>query len=278
LAVLLAVSVAIEYATGQRGLGSISAYYYTPVRSVFVGALVGMGLALIAIKGREENHEDVLLNLAGMLAPVVAFVPTPMREGQVVSGLRVACPGEAERCVPDEFVAGVDNNVVALAIVAALGLGLAWWMARREGPLPGGVRFGLVAGAAVVVLFGVPFVVRHDDFLVVAHYASAVPMFGALVVVMAINARQSRRQLTMRGSAVSYAPLYRILWIAMAGALALAGLYLLLVWLTPLSPWEGWIFLLEAVLLALFTVFWVLQTAEWYHEGVPDEPVAAADA
>jgi hypothetical protein len=30
------------------------------------------------------------------------------------------------------------------------------------------------------------------------------------------------------------------------------------------------------VLLALFTVFWVLQTAEWYDQGVPDEPVEAA--
>jgi hypothetical protein len=278
LAVLLAVSVVIAYASGDRGLGSISAYYYTPVRSVLVGALVGMGLALIAIKGRDQNHEDVLLNLAGMLAPVVAFVPTPLHEGQVVNEVPVDCPGEAVRCVPEEFVAGVDNNVVALAIVAALGLGLGWWMARRDGPLTGRARFGLLAAAAVVVSFVLVFVVGHDAFLVVAHYASAVPMFGALVVVMAINARQSRSQLTMRGRAVSYAPLYRALWVGMAGALGLAGLYLLLVWLTPLTPWVGWIFLLEAVLLALFTVFWVLQTAEWYDEGVPDETDAAAPA
>jgi hypothetical protein len=266
--------VAMEYATGQRGLGSISAYYYTPVRGAFVGALVGMGLALIAIKGREGNHEDVLLNLAGMLAPVVAFVPTPIHDGQEVNGEPVACPGGAERCVPGEFVAGVDNNVVALAVVAALGLALAWWMARREGPLPSRSRWGLLGAAAVILLFVVLFVVRHRDFLVVAHYASAVPMFGALVVVMRINGRESDRRFTVRGSAVSYAPMYRILWRGMAGALVLAGLYLLLVWLTPLSPWRGWIFLLEAVLLALFTVFWVLQTVEWYDEGVPDEPVA----
>jgi hypothetical protein len=54
---------------------SISAYYYTPVHSVFVGALIALSLAMIALWGKTVA-EDACLNLAGMLAPVVAFVPT----------------------------------------------------------------------------------------------------------------------------------------------------------------------------------------------------------
>ena len=78
---VLAVSVAKQYAAADCLQGSISAYYYLPVRSVFVGALVALGFALIALWGKTP-FEDGFMNLAGMLAPVVAFVPT----------------GEARRC------------------------------------------------------------------------------------------------------------------------------------------------------------------------------------
>ncbi|MEM8926415.1 MAG: hypothetical protein AAGD35_23160 [Actinomycetota bacterium] len=56
-------------------LGSISAYYYTVAGPLFVGALIMIGVSLIVIRG-ETATEDVVLNLAGMLAPVVALVPT----------------------------------------------------------------------------------------------------------------------------------------------------------------------------------------------------------
>ena len=80
LALLLGVSLVIEILFGGRErFGSISGYYYSPVRSIFVGALVAIGPALISIKGR-AGWEDTLLDLAGMLAPVVALVPTPLPE------------------------------------------------------------------------------------------------------------------------------------------------------------------------------------------------------
>ena len=76
LVVLLAASVLIELQ--QTGFGcwrtSISSYYWTPVRGVFVGALVAIGTCLIVLKGNTPV-EDVLLNVAGALAPIVAFVP-----------------------------------------------------------------------------------------------------------------------------------------------------------------------------------------------------------
>ncbi|HEV8455040.1 MAG TPA: hypothetical protein VGQ24_09130, partial [Gemmatimonadales bacterium] len=56
-------------------LGSISAYYYTPVHGFFVGTLVAIGISLFAIRGNTVA-EDTLLNFAGVLAPFVALVPT----------------------------------------------------------------------------------------------------------------------------------------------------------------------------------------------------------
>ena len=77
LVLLLFGSVALEaWAAGGCLQPSISAYYYTPAGPVLVGVLVAAGVSLIALKGNTDA-EDVLMNLAGMLAPGVAFIPTP---------------------------------------------------------------------------------------------------------------------------------------------------------------------------------------------------------
>jgi len=83
----LMASVVIERSHVSCWQESISAYFYTPVQAVFVGALVAIGVSLIAIKG-STDREDVLLNLAGVLAPIVAFVPTspPARSCSSVRG------------------------------------------------------------------------------------------------------------------------------------------------------------------------------------------------
>ncbi|MGB3770725.1 MAG: hypothetical protein WBF79_08380 [Rhodococcus sp. (in: high G+C Gram-positive bacteria)] len=56
-------------------LGSISEYYYSPARDVFVGVLVGTGITLICYRGY-SRLENRLLNIAGTLLVVVALVPT----------------------------------------------------------------------------------------------------------------------------------------------------------------------------------------------------------
>ena len=75
LVITLGVSIAIERAKASCWQGSISAYYYTPVHSLFVGALVSIGVTLVAMKGR-NSLEDLFFNVAGVLAPLVALVPT----------------------------------------------------------------------------------------------------------------------------------------------------------------------------------------------------------
>ncbi|WP_238529224.1 hypothetical protein [Dietzia alimentaria] len=56
-------------------VNSISAFYYTPARGLFVGTLVAIGVALVAYRGYTRG-ENRLLNAAGTLAIVAALFPT----------------------------------------------------------------------------------------------------------------------------------------------------------------------------------------------------------
>lgn len=55
--------------------GSMSAYYHTAMRNAFVGGLVSIGVCLVLYKGFSRT-EDWVLNVAGILAALVAFLPT----------------------------------------------------------------------------------------------------------------------------------------------------------------------------------------------------------
>ena len=71
---------------------SISAYYYTPLRDVFVGVLVAIGLLLYLYKGF-STRENVALNAAGIFAVGVANLPTVQGDGprNTVQTLHVVC-------------------------------------------------------------------------------------------------------------------------------------------------------------------------------------------
>jgi hypothetical protein len=68
---------------------SMSGYYYTPMRNVFVGALCALGVFLIAYDGY-DNWDRWITNIAGLCAIGVAFCPTkpsgPMSTAQNVLG------------------------------------------------------------------------------------------------------------------------------------------------------------------------------------------------
>ncbi len=117
---LLAVSVLLERAKLSCWQTPISAYYYTPVRAIFVGGLLAIGLALIVVKGRTEL-EDVCLNIAGMFAPIVAVVPTT-GVGQCWSTEPGPSPTTASGLFADWVVANVDNNLRSLLIAGIFGL------------------------------------------------------------------------------------------------------------------------------------------------------------
>jgi hypothetical protein len=267
LALFLAASLVIELALGDGPwLGSISAYFYTPVRSVLVGTLCAMGVCLIALKGRDRPREDLMLNLAGMCAPVVALCPTPLEDDPA------ACGG-AERCVPAAYVPGVENNVGALLAVGAAAVLFAAFTVRRGREERRDLVSLAISAAGVAGLAGW-FVLGRDSFLDYAHYGTAVPMFGLVVAVALVNAARVEEfvaaggRLAM-GRAETYRRAYR--WIAYSMGWVIGGaLALFVVKATSgAEPFAHWVFVVEALLLAEFTAFWVLQTLQYAEDGAP---------
>ena len=252
LVVLLAAAVLIEWLqTGRTCLQtSISAYYFTPVRPVLVGVLVAVGVCLVALKGADER-EDVLLNVAGMLAPVVAFVPTP--DVGECSSIPV---------VRGDTAAYVENNVGALFVAGALGvlITVAAVLRRRASH---SVRRAHVWGtaASVLILLGGAawFLLDQDGFRGAAHYTAASGLFGLFVVVVWLNARgraNSRRPGGRRGPFLGLRTSYAVVAVVMV--LGPVAMYLY----SRDHPWAHLLLGVETLLIVAFAVFWLLQTRE----------------
>lgn len=266
LVLLLFSAVAIEF--GSTGFDclqtSISAYWHTPVRAVFVGVLVTMGICLVALKGNTPG-EDVALNFAGMLAPGVAFIPT-------------GDPGTCSSVpiTPADAAPAVANNMQALFVLGGSAIVLAFALARRTarrsaGPAQGvvgsprGTRLGLAVAVLVMAGGAVWFYASRQGFLDHGHDAAAIPMFLAIVVAVWLNGRDVDRAVTQGTAAPAasrYVPVYRAIATLMLATLGLT------VALTFVSQWEHLVLWVEVVLILLFAVFWVVQTVELWDRGL----------
>lgn len=175
----LAASIVVESAKTETNClqRSISAYFHTPVRGVFVAALVAVGVCMVIIRGRTDL-EDACLNLAGMLAPVVAFVPVS-GTGRCISVPPSADPVAAE--------ASVDNNMLALLITGSVGVVIAAAIVARSRRRRGGL-VPLALAAAILVVMWVWF--AADDTLIDSrmHYAAAITLFVFIGLVVLLNA------------------------------------------------------------------------------------------
>lgn len=69
------IALSIEHSSCGWLPGSVSSYYYSPARNIFVGALCALGLFLIAYVGADLG-DRVITDLAGLFALGVAFFPT----------------------------------------------------------------------------------------------------------------------------------------------------------------------------------------------------------
>lgn len=258
IVVLLFSAVALEWwDTGRRCLqGSISAYFHTPVQSVFVGVLVTMGVCLVALKGNSEA-EDVLLNVAGMLAPGVAFVPTA--EEGTCSSVPITSGVLAGR---------VENNMQALFVTGAL-VGLAVFViARREAGGAGLGRWDRLGITGTVLLLGggaVWFYVARDSFVAHAHGAAAIPMFACIVAVVWLNGRDVRSSMGTAAeprAAARYVATYRTISMLMFVSLVVT------VGISLLTRSSVLVLSVEVVLITLFAAFWLVQTTELWTRGL----------
>lgn len=256
----LGVSVAYEasHVAGDCLKSSISAYYYSPVRGFFVSSLVAIGVCLVCLQGNSAL-EDALLNLAGMLAPVVALVPTPFEAN--------SCPSASR----DDHSSSADvaNNMTALLVLGAIALVITVLLAaaNRESPQ---IWFG-IAGA--LGLWGFTLAVFEGDrasFEGHAHYAAAIVMFVAIIGVVSINALHfGQRELAVddRAGKAVYANRYAVIAVSM---LVSVGVVLTWKWT---AGFRHWVLAIEAALISLFAAFWVVQTMELWRRGLrPDPP------
>jgi hypothetical protein len=253
IALVIGLATAVVYEIARRGgdcvQTSISAYYYTHAQAVFVGSLVAIGACLIALRG-STDHEDVLLNVAGMLAPVVAFVPTPH------AGDCASLEG-----VPQDPTPNIENNVTALLVVGLAAFvflaGLTLWdrahdtTPRRPGTVAligYGVALALWAGGGLVFLVARGWFVGH------AHIWSAVAMFTCIIVVGVVNAFSFKRKQGDPNVWNRYSAIGALMPVSVLGLLWFGGKYNVL---------EA-----EAAAILLFAVFWAIQTQELWYQGV----------
>jgi hypothetical protein len=259
--VLLGVSILIERSGLACWQTSVSAYYYTPVRAIFVGVLMATGLSLIVIKGGTA-WEDATLNAAGMLAPVVAVVPTT-DVGACWSQSPGRLPVDDDGNLAPWVIANIDNNITALVITGIAGLLVAAVIASiatsnikavaEVGDI--GLRIGLAAALAFL-LVGAGLFVLWDDFNTRAHGIAAVLMFLFLALAVGGNAWDRRRDPAPRT--------YFWLYASIAAGMVIAPAIMF-----PLgSNWRHMVLVLEATEITLFAIFWLVQTREHWHETV----------
>ena len=265
----LGVSLLIEHGKAPNGCWqtSISAYYYTPVRVVFVGMLFVVGFALIVIKGR--NWEDLCLNVAGLLAPVVAIVPTT---DIVNDPQKPGCWSLAPDAFPTVTIEGVtelapwvraivDNNFKAFVVAAIIGLVVGVVVAYLAHKGVGGVKepitsykIGSFAITGVVLAVAwIMFSRSREFFFAHAHGKSAFLLFVFLFVVVVINSLQKENTTWCR-----------IAYVAVAAGMAIGAAVIGL--LRPFE--EHTVFALEFWEISMFAVYWMVQTADNWNEEV----------
>jgi hypothetical protein len=272
LVVFLLVSLVLTWAQSCLQ-GSISAFFYTRTHGVFIAALCAMGVCLVAYQGSRLG-EDALLNFAGFQAFLVALIPTAV--GDVC---RPWLPS-----VADPFGA-VANNVVALFVAAAAGiglyLGLQRWRPRQDAPTatecaqadPGWKRVAAVLLAVEPklpwTLFGLA--VAQGVLLTVpwfrdrAHTVAAVAMFLAITLVAVYHACYARAAVRQRRARFYAAVAVAMLVTVIAAVLLLASRL----------PYA--VLGVEVVLILLFGMFWGVQTWDVWNEEdrYPTESVPA---
>ena len=294
VALLIALGVAVFYQTAQQRwhpLASVSAYYYTPAQAIFVGALIGLGACMIAPKGT-TLVEDVLLNIGGMFAAVVAIVPTSrgkdyqtaVRACREAAGPLLTEKASKDLSCPtvlalaDATKANVENNMIALLGVGLLGLLAALYFAWRDARgLGGWFWWGFGVACAVFLAAAVAFLAFPDWFVGVGHYIAAGCLLVCVIAVAIVNAlrrrrgsatpvsvtdastlERTRKGLKAAGGTMVQTPgeLNRYAWIAwvMIGVAVVGGALVLI------NAFA--LFWLEIAVALLFIVFWTAQTLE----------------
>lgn len=273
----LLASVAIQtvvaswepFALGWNMLPSLSHYFYTPARNVFVAALVAASLALLALSGR--NRATILLDIAAVFAPLIALVPTGIDPGHPIDGL--TCPG-TEDCVPAAYLDDVRAGVATYAVVViAVVIAMAVIRANRKIATPGAGLVSTIAVVTAVVVAGLAFVPGLNaefpfnfwPYPPSIHFAVTLIFFGIFAAVPILHSRGPVDD-TETPPTARQRSIYR--WVA---RLLIADLLLLLAAFFFRDRLGAFPLVLigEAAALCLFAWFWWVQTLQRWSDANP---------
>lgn len=251
--VLLGAAVTIERVHASCWQTSISAYYFTSAHSVFIASLCAIGAMLIVYRGSNDT-EDVLLNLAGILAFVVAMVPTS-RPVLFCGSVDLSIGGQS-----------AISNVWAVVIALVVSRTASWWMYRHTGTAQPRSALGAAAvwvqrallAVGLITLAAVP-----EWFRLNAHGVAAVAMFAAIILTVGITAFVAGNQDDCKcPHRRRYQVIYQLISAAMVLTLiATVELH------QVLDGFNHAIIVVEVALIAEFAVYWVVQTVELW--GTP---------
>lgn len=287
--VILALGFAVwrEIANAPDGCvqRSLSAYYYTPVRPVFVGALLIIGFVMIVMWGM-TSVEDAALNLAGLLLTVVALVPTlDANYCSLPKAVRGQVPDTETKKIADDALINANADTVSrsftsflfvlaltLVIVAVLGV-MAY---RRASPARRPTERAVMAyvltwGLAAVA--GVVYYLLYQDadnpdsaFNHNVHSWSA--NIAVALIILAVVSAAVQKARSDDASKTRWVWFYGLV----AGAMVLSAV--VIKGGDHFDLFSGWVddhatFLVEAILIGLLGVFWVLQTIDRSDKGAP---------
>lgn len=274
-AVLFGVSVATAIRTGHLET-SISAYYGGPLRDLFVGVLIAVGVCLLAYRG-SNTVEHYNLKGAGFYAIFVALVPTGL-EG-ILEDLRGALVLAPDGVSPAAYIWSLRFSLTAAAVLCLVFLGREVWalIRRRARSDPMAVAFVAVTMAVLLAFLALalwqlwvpPVEAVALDGLGVGglrvriHDLAAIFLLAALVVAVWSHAwplAAARRT----GDGVANGEVaaqngYRIILVLMLAGPVVVGL---VSWFV--AP-EHFVLLLEWWEIALFAVFWSMETKRLSH-------------
>ena len=269
LVLLLGVSVFREALASHVSIeNSISAYYYTPARAVFVAALCAIGTCLIVYRGNTDA-EDGFLNASGFLAFVVAFVPTRPEQTCVASS------------IDKDVVTAVVNNAGALFVAGAVAFVVDMSIQQLAEPsAPSLSSKGSRAALLFSVLAFLGLVAFYwfwqGAFLCRGHDTAAILLFIGIVIVVGINGWGLAHKQAMR----DHDRWQDHVWnrYTLGFILMLASIAVIVIWGPVLDGLPHWVFWLEAALITQFATFWITQTSELWSEPKRGDPLVSTAA
>jgi hypothetical protein len=161
---------------------SMSGYYYTDMRNIFVGSLCALGVFLVAYNGYDDVDRWVT-TIAGLGAIGVAFCPT--KPAVCVAGA-AACPAPSVRQLAIHQTVVGDIHL-GFALLAFLMLGLMALRFAKTGPTPSGQ--GLVGQLRYGLGFGPPDAGQPRDSAAdtVIYRVSGITVFACVLLAILAN-------------------------------------------------------------------------------------------